>query len=190
MVLNLKITDIHVKRINDYLEVNDWTIDFEERKEKLLEKINIAEKSDDELDKKELKELKKELEQLEKDKRSQIEFQRTLFDQKTKIRVNILKLDVEGKKEALNKYDSMFFDKKRAPLLMRKFLSSRISDVNKETSLLNVNWESPMPQNSSEMFINMKEKDIPEYDSSKHFWEQNISTIQFWEEEIKKIKNK
>lgn len=186
---SLKIIDIHVKRINDYLEVNDWTIDFEERKEKLLEKINIAENSDDELDKKELKELKKELEQLEKVKRSQIEFQRTLFDQKTKIRVNILKLDVEGKKEATNKYDTMFFDKKRAPLLMRKFLSSRISDVNKETSLLNVNWESPMPQNSSEMFINMKEKDVPEYDSSKHFWEQNVSTIQFWEEEIKKIKN-
>ena len=186
---SLKITDVHIKRINDYLEANDWTVDFEERKEKLLEKINLVEFSEDELDKRELKDLKKELEQLEKDKRSQIEFQRTLFDQKTKVRVNILKLDVEGKKEAVNKYDSMFFDKKRAPLLMRNFLSSRISDVNKETSLLNVNWESPMPQNSSEMFINMKEKDIPEYDSNKHFWEQAESTIQFWEEEIRKIKN-
>mgnify|MGYP001397557219 CR=1 FL=1 len=82
----------------------------------------------------------------------------------------------------------MFFEKKRAPLLMRSFLSSRISDVEKETKELKINWESPMPQNSSEMFINMKEKDIPTYDSSKHFWEQDKSTIQFWEEEIRKIK--
>ena len=186
---SLKITEIHIKRINDYLEVNDWTIDFEERKEKLLEKINEVENSDDELDKKELKELKKELEQLEKDKRSQIDFQRNLFDQKTKIRVNILKLDVEGKKEATNKYDTMFFEKKRAPLLMRSYLSSRIADIEKETSLLNIDWVNPMPQTSSEMFINMKEKDIPKYDGSKHFWEQEPSTIQFWEEEIKKIKN-
>ena len=52
---SLKITEIHIKRINDYLEVNDWTIDFEEIKEKLLEKINEVESSDDELDKKELK---------------------------------------------------------------------------------------------------------------------------------------
>ena len=182
---SLKITEIHIKRINNYLEVNDWTIDFEERKEKLLEKINEVESSDDELDKKELKELKKELEQLEKDKRSQIDFQRNLFDQKTKIRVNILKLDVEGKKEATNKYDTMFFEKKRAPLLMRSYLSSRIADIEKETSLLNIDWVNPMPQTSSEMFINMKEKDIPKYDGSKHFWEQEPSTIQFWEEEIK-----
>ena len=59
---SLKITEIHIKRINNYLEVNDWTIDFEERKEKLLEKINEVESSDDELDKKELKELIEEVE--------------------------------------------------------------------------------------------------------------------------------
>lgn len=38
------------------------------------------------------------------------------------------------------------------------------------------------------MLINMKEKDIPKWDPHKHFFEQELSVIQFWQEEINKIK--
>jgi len=42
---------------------------------------------------------------------------------------------------------------------------------------------------SNEFFINMKPKDIPPYNRNKHFYEQSLSTIQFFEEELYKIKN-
>lgn len=42
--------------------------------------------------------------------------------------------------------------------------------------------------NSNEFFINMKPTDIPPYTKGMHFYEQPLSTIQFFEEEMTKIK--
>jgi len=42
---------------------------------------------------------------------------------------------------------------------------------------------------SNEFLINMKPADIPPYDGTKHFFEQPISTIQFFEEEKRKLLN-
>lgn len=42
-------------------------------------------------------------------------------------------------------------------------------------------------EQSKEMFINMSPKDIPFWDSNKHYFEQSLDALQFWEEERKKI---
>ena len=42
-----------------------------------------------------------------------------------------------------------------------------------------------LPTKSTEMFINMK--DVPKWDTSKHYFDQKVLTLQFYEEEMRKI---
>ena len=59
-------------------------------------------------------------------------------------------------------------------------------DVKEAVERINVDWSL---RTSKEMFINMNPKDVPKWNPNKHFFEQDPVVIQFWTEELNKIKN-
>lgn len=186
---SLKLLNSHVDRIEKYLKANDWTTTFKNDKEDLLANLAYIKENDSHLPgaEEEIKILENLIKKLEKDKREEIEFQKSLFDQKTKVSLGISTLNIsseDNKKSLVN----LFYSDKKAPLLMREYLSKQVPIVKERSEALDINWGSPNPSTSKEMFINMNPKDIPPYDPNKHFFEQPLSTIQFWEEEIRKIK--
>ena len=119
---------------------------------------------------------------------SDVEFHSDLFALITKTKISLSKLNIS---ESDKKDKDIFFGNARAPLVMREQLCSEIPIVKDMTDLLGINFNSPTinPSTSNELLINMKEKDIPPYNPKKHFFDQDVSTIQFWEEEFNKIKN-
>ena len=119
---------------------------------------------------------------------SDVEFHSDLFALITKTKINLSKLNIN---ESDKKDKDIFFGNARAPLVMREQLCSEIPIVKDMTDLLGINFNSQTinPSTSNELLINMKEKDIPPYNPKKHFFDQEVSTIQFWEEEFNKIKN-
>ena len=119
---------------------------------------------------------------------SDVEFHSDLFALITKTKISLSKLNIN---ESDKKDKDIFFGNARAPLVMREQLCSEIPIVKDMTDLLNINFNAPTinPSTSNELLINMKEKDIPPYNPKKHFFDQEVSTIQFWEEEFNKIKN-
>ena len=128
---------------------------------------------------------------------SEVKFHSDLFSQKTKTKVSLSKLNIT-EKDTVAKSPELFFGDDnnkgkyvKAPLLMRETLSEVIPLVKTRTDNLNIDFNIPIinPATSNEMLINMKEKDIPKWDPHKHFFEQELSVIQFWQEEINKIKN-
>lgn len=128
---------------------------------------------------------------------SEVKFHSDLFSQKTKTKVSLSKLNIT-EKETVAKSPELFFGDDnnkgkyvKAPLLMRETLYEVIPVVKTRTDNLNIDFNIPIinPATSNEMLINMKEKDIPKWDPHKHFFEQELSVIQFWQEEINKIKN-
>lgn len=117
-------------------------------------------------------------------------FQTKLFASKTSSKVSLTKLNID-EDEASKKSADLFYGNTKAPLIMREYLCKTHPEVLKKTEALGLDFTTSVinPATSNEMFINMKEKDIPKWDTSKHYFEQNISTIQFWEEEYRKICN-
>ena len=128
---------------------------------------------------------------------SEVKFHSDLFSQKTKTKVSLSKLNITEKENVAKSPELFFGDDNnkgkyvKAPLLMRETLSEVIPLVKTRTDNLNIDFNIPIinPATSNEMLINMKEKDIPKWDPHKHFFEQELSVIQFWQEEINKIKN-
>lgn len=121
---------------------------------------------------------------------SEVGFHSDLFAliAKTKVALSKLKID---EAELSRKSIDIFFGNAKAPLVMREYLCDKFPIIKDKTSNLDIDFSAPHvnPATSNELLINMKPKDIPPWDSTKHFFEQEISTIQFWEEERRKIVN-
>jgi len=81
-----------------------------------------------------------------------------------------------------------FFKDDKASLVLREPLVLLNNDVKLITDATDIKWELTV-STSKEMYINMNPKDIPPWNHRKHFFEQEPATIQFWLEELDKIKN-
>lgn len=183
-----KIINVHTKRIDKYISNNDWSKRFKEEKEELTLKITELENEGlDDITKTLHQEYKRLLRDLEDSKRSEIKFQNQLFTDKVKTRVDALTLNIDSENNTMS--PKLFHSDRKASLIMKDFLLNKDSHLKEKTNLLNINWGSPNPATSKELYINMNPKDIPPYDERKHFFEQPLSTIQFWQEEINKMKN-
>lgn len=121
---------------------------------------------------------------------SEFEFHSDLFALITKTKVALTKLKIDEEELAKKSVD-LFFGNEKAPLFMREYLCEKFPIIKDKTDSLEIDFSVPHinPATSNELLINMKPKDIPKWNPDKHFFEQEKSTIQFWEEEIKKIKN-
>lgn len=121
---------------------------------------------------------------------SNIQFHSDLFALITKTKVALSKLKID-ENEMSRKSADLFFGNTKAPLMMREYLCENFQVIEDKTRNLGLDFSVPHmnPATSNELLINMKDKDIPKWDTNKHFFEQDLSTLQFWEEERNKIKN-
>ena len=120
----------------------------------------------------------------------EVEFHSTLFALKTSTKVALTKLKIDENQTSKQSLD-LFHSNTKAPLMMREFLYETFPQIKNKVDNLGIDFSVPHinPSTSNELLINMKDRDIPKWDLNKHFFEQEKSTIQFWEEEITKIKN-
>ncbi len=180
----------HLARINKYfsksssLEVLDGSI-------KNLHKTLMDYGDLDDLDTDDLKEaleIKKQLYAQIKKKTIVVKFEDELFTHKITVVNSLTKVDISSDN---NSSTRLFFNDQKAPLIMREILCEKMPIIKGKTDLMGIDFSANIinPASSKEMLRNMNPKDIPVYDSSKHFFDQDKSTIQFWEEEIRKIKN-
>ena len=118
----------------------------------------------------------------------EVEFHSTLFALKTSTKVALTKLKIDENQTSKQSLD-LFHSNTKAPLMMREFLYETFPQIKNKVDNLGIDFSKAHinPATSNEMFINMKPKDIPPWDPNKHFFEQEKSTIQFWEEERRKI---
>lgn len=117
-------------------------------------------------------------------------FQTNLFQNKIKSKIALSKLDIDEDSASKKSLD-IFYGNGKAPLMMRDYLYDKYDIIKNKTDSLGIDFSVPHinPATSNELLINMKSKDIPPWIPNKHFFEQEKSTIQFWEEEKRKIKN-
>ena len=121
---------------------------------------------------------------------SEVEFHSDLFALITKTKVALSKLKIDENEMSKKSLD-LFFGNQKAPLMMREYLCDRFDIIKNKTENLGIDFSVPHinPSTSTELLINMKPSDIPPWDPNKHFFEQEKSTIQFWEEEKNKIRS-
>jgi hypothetical protein len=113
----------------------------------------------------------------------EIVFQDLVFNEKIKIQEKLAKLNINNDLDGAN---IEFYNKKKASLLMREPLCLIREDVKEIVDRIPVDWAL---RTSKEMFINMNPRDIPKWNPNKHFFDQDQVTIQFWTEELNKIKH-
>lgn len=113
----------------------------------------------------------------------EIVFQDLVFNEKIKIQEKLSKLNINNE---LDSASIKFFNDKKASLLMREPLALIREDIKEIIDRVPVDWSL---RTSKEMFINMNPRDIPKWNSNKHFFDQDPVAIQFWSEELNKIKN-
>ena len=113
----------------------------------------------------------------------EIVFQDLVFNEKIKIQDKLSKLNINNEVDSAN---IKFYNDKKASLLMREPLCLVREDVKDIVEKTPVEWAL---RTSKEMYINMNPRDIPKWNPNKHFFDQDPVVIQFWSEELNKIKN-
>ena len=113
----------------------------------------------------------------------EVVFQDSVFNEKIKIQERLSKLKINN---SIESSDIKFFKDDKASLLMREPLCLLREDIKEIVDRIPVDWSM---RTSKEMFINMNPRDVPKWNSKKHFFAQDPVVLQFWTEEINKIKN-
>ncbi|MAX51575.1 MAG: hypothetical protein CMH22_06305 [Methylophaga sp.] len=116
-------------------------------------------------------------------KSQEILFQDSVFQKKIGILDTLQKLNIKSSTEDLEK---RFYKDAKASLILKEPLEILDTDVKLKVDSLSVEWNL---STSNEMFINMNPKDIPQWNTKKHFFDQDQVVLQFWTEEYNKIKN-
>lgn len=115
--------------------------------------------------------------------REEGKFQQLVFKGEQKIKAKIKTLNIENN---MDSFQISFFNDEIATLPMKDVLCKLIPEVAAKVESLDIDWDLVMDNG---MYINMDKKDIPDYNSSKHFWDQDLETLQFYVSEWNKIKN-
>ncbi len=114
-------------------------------------------------------------------KREEGKFQQAIFKGEQKIKSKLKQLNIENDMDNLQ---VDFFDKVVATIPMRKVLMKRNDKLKAKIESLEVDWDLIL---NNGIFINMKKRDVPYYNSEKHFWDQEPESLQFWVSEYNKI---
>jgi len=112
----------------------------------------------------------------------EIKFQDDVFQKKIKIQDVISDLNL---KETSEDIEIKFYKDDKAPLIMREPLCLLNEDIKSKTDSIPVTWDI---MTSKELYINMRTQDIPKYNPKKHFFDQDPVALQFWSEEMNKVK--
>ena len=111
----------------------------------------------------------------------EITFQDSIFKKKISIEDTLDSLNITASVEDLS---IKFFKDQKASLVLKEPLVLLNEDVRDITENITINWSVI---DSKEMYVNMNPKDIPRWNSKRHYWEQDPVVIQFWQEEYNKI---
>lgn len=114
-------------------------------------------------------------------KREEHKFQRLVFKGQEKIKTKLRTLNIKNNMDHLT---IKFWDNVVATLPMKNLLYERDSKIAAKIDSLEIDWDLVMDNG---MFINMNKRDIPDYNEEKHFWDQEIETLQFYVSEWNKI---
>ena len=116
-------------------------------------------------------------------KREEGKFQQTVFKGELKITSKLKELNIDNN---MDSFEIHFFNDEIATLPMKDVLCNLIPEVAAKVESLNIDWDLIMDNG---MYINMPKRDIPDYNSKKHFWDQEEDVLQFYVSEWNKIKN-
>lgn len=116
-------------------------------------------------------------------KRSEGTFQQHIFKGEQKIRTRIKAMNVDND---MNHINITFFDKVLATIPMKEVLYQRDDKIRAKIDSLDIDWDAIIDNG---LYINMPKRDIPTYNSQKHFWDQDKETLKFWISEYNKISN-
>lgn len=188
---SMKTISTHISRTSKYLDEYKWSTMFESDVIHLQSQIEALEGqgaiTKDDI--KYLATLRTDLNIIKSQIKKEMVNQSDIFTKNNKIKLNVAKLEIDTDNTlGSTKSANLFFSDKKATLYLREFLCKHLPIVKSKVESLGIDFNaiSINPSTSNEMLINMKPEDIPPYDSTKHFFEQPISTIQFWEEERRK----
>ncbi|AGO49480.1 hypothetical protein Phi4:1_gp067 [Cellulophaga phage phi4:1] len=117
-----------------------------------------------------------------KNKTNEISLQNKLFKEVEKLKDDLLNLNIDEDNKDLS--GITFFDNVKAPLSMHWILVDMYPDIKSKIEAMAIDFDSP-PDN--EFLIH--KKNIPEWNTEKHYFEQDRDTLQFYVDEFKKIRN-
>lgn len=171
---------IHIKRIEEYMNDSQKIKEITEDIEKLTLLLEDGEASD--------KAIRGELKTLNANKGKEVKFRNDIFSDKVSTKLKMAEMRVSDDSNIEEISPDLYFSDMKASLLMRPILTKVDTFVERRTNALEIDFSAAHinPATSNEMLINMKPSDIPPYDPTRHFFEQEKSTIQFWEEEKRK----
>ena len=174
------IITIHIKRIEEYMNDSQKIKEITEDIEKLTLLLEDGEASD--------KAIRGELKTLNANKGKEVKFRNDIFSDKVSTKLKMAEMRVSDDSNIEEISPDLYFSDMKASLLMRPILTKVDTFVERRTNALEIDFSAAHinPATSNEMLINMKPSDIPPYDPTRHFFEQEKSTIQFWEEEKRK----
>jgi hypothetical protein len=117
-------------------------------------------------------------------KGEEIKFQDDIFSKKIKIQDVMDDMNLDSSTANVN---ITFFKNEKASLVLKEALARpQFHEIKEKVDSLAVDWNV---RTSKQMFINMNPKDIPRWNPEKHFFDQDPVVLQFWSEEMNKIRN-
>lgn len=116
-------------------------------------------------------------------KREEGKFQQVVFKGELRITSKLKDLNIDNN---MDSFEINFFNDEIATLPMKNVLCNLIPEIAAKVESLNIDWNLVMDNG---MYINMEKRDIPDYNSKKHFWDQEEGVLQFYVSEWNKIKN-
>lgn len=114
--------------------------------------------------------------------RDESKLQRIIFKGRRKILDEIKSFNIEND---MSNFDIEFHSKKVASLVFKECLEEFSDDIKGKIKNLDVDWDYI---GDKRFFINIPKSEKPNWNSSKHFWDQDITTLQFYIGEYNKIK--
>ncbi len=117
------------------------------------------------------------------DQREEGKFQQIMFKGEVKVETKIRDLNIDNDMSGFS-YD--FHSEKIASLVFKNSLENFSEEIKAKIEHLEIDWDY---MGDKRFFINIPKSEIPDWNSSKHFWDQEKETIQFYIGEYNKIKN-
>lgn len=178
--IDKEVVERLLKRLKSFVDIADSDMRLQKCKdfvEEGLEIVNIFfDKCDDYLEKCDATKIQ----DLEI-KQKEIKFQNDVFYNKAFFKDYIVDKEIQSEKDIEG---IKFYNDAKSSIVLKEPLIYREDEIKQKQSF----FPSGNPATSKEMFINMKESDVPPWNPKKHFFEQDKDVLQFWIEEYNKIK--
>ena len=113
--------------------------------------------------------------------REEGKFQQLIFKGEQKIKAKLKTLNIDNN---MDSFELRFFDDRIATLPMKQVLCDLVPEVAAKIESLDIDWDLIMDNG---LLINIPKRDVPDYNDKKHFWDQDLHSLQFWVSEWNKI---